>query len=99
MKTLQIQISGGAPVAAALAPLRAMAPDLVLCFGAQGFFRGPALHAALKADVPSAVLAGCSGAGEILDAQVHDGTLALTALKFDRAHARGASTRIDGMAD
>jgi len=99
MKTLQRHLTSGDAIGTALRPLQDLAPDLVLCFGAQGFFRDPALHAALRAAAPHAVLAGCSGAGEILDAQVHDGTLAVTALKFEQATARGAATTIAGMAD
>ena len=76
----------------ALRECQSFAPDLVLCFGAHTFFRDPALHAALAAVAPDAVLAGCSSAGEILESQVHDGTLAITALRFDGAQARGAST-------
>jgi hypothetical protein len=99
MKTLQLHLAAGAALPSALAPLQALAPDLVLCFGAHAFFRDPALHAALAAVAPDAVLAGCSSAGEILESQVHDGTLAITALRFDGAPARGASTTLVGMAD
>ncbi|HJV59600.1 MAG TPA: FIST N-terminal domain-containing protein, partial [Albitalea sp.] len=71
----------------------------LLCFGAQQFFRGPALHAALREAAPRAQLAGCSSAGEILGSQVHDGTLALTAVRFERATAHGAATTLADMAD
>ncbi|WP_372527079.1 FIST signal transduction protein [Piscinibacter sp.] len=99
MKTLQLHVNGGEPLVAALAPLRDFDADLVLCFGAHAFFRDPALHPALHSAAPRAVLAGCSGAGEILNTQVYDGTLALTAVKFDSAQARGAATTIADMAD
>ncbi|HEX6704762.1 MAG TPA: FIST N-terminal domain-containing protein [Albitalea sp.] len=97
MKTLQLQV--GTDAQSAFAPLKAFQPDLVLCFGAHRFFRDAAWHAALRKSAPGAVLAGCSGAGEIVAASVHDGTLAITALKFRHARARGAATRIAGMAD
>ena len=99
MKTIQLHVDADTDLATALAPLRAFDADLVLCFGAHAFFRKSALHATLRAAAPHAVLAGCSGAGEIFDSQVHDGTLAITALKFTSASARGAATNIDGMAD
>jgi len=99
VKILQLHLVDEDDVAAPLQPLRANDPDLVLCFGDQRFFRRPELHRALKTAAPRAALAGCSGAGEILNAQVHDGTLAVIAMKFDRANAVGASTPIAGMAD
>ena len=99
MKTLQLQAHATTELAAALEPLRAFDPDLVLCFGAHPYFRGGELHAALAAAAPRAVPLGCSGAGEILRTQVHDGTLAVTAIKFGQARCRGAATRIAGMAD
>ena len=99
MKIVQLQLTAGQPVAAGLAPLRDFVPQLVLAFGDPAFFRDRELHRALRAAAPGAVLAGCSGAGEIRADQVHDGTLALTALSFDACHASGASTTIAGMAD
>ena len=99
MKTLQLQLRVGDTLSVALAPLLDFDPDLVLCFGDPHFFRDPELHAILSASAPRATLAGCSGAGEILNAQVHDGTLAVTALKFEHARAAGAATRIADMAD
>jgi hypothetical protein len=99
MRTLQLHLSDSDAIGAGLQALQPFDPDLVLCFGDPVFFRCDALHVALKAACPRATLAGCSGAGEILQQQVHDGTLAVTALKFDIAQVHGASTRIAGMAD
>ncbi|HJW11778.1 MAG TPA: FIST N-terminal domain-containing protein [Albitalea sp.] len=99
MRTLQLHLTDSDPLGPALAPLHDFDPDLVLCFGAQAFFRDPALQPALRDAARRAVLAGCSGAGEIVAAQVHDGTLALTALKFERSSACGAATTLAGMAD
>jgi hypothetical protein len=99
MKTLQMQLRVGDDLSVGLAPLRAFDPDLVLCFGDAHFFRDTTLHATLSANAARATLAGCSSAGEILNAQVHDGTLAVTALKFDAGRAAGAATRIADMAD
>jgi hypothetical protein len=99
MKTLQLHVGPADALPAALAALRSFDPDLVLCFGAQGFFRDATLHDTLADVAPRAALAGCSGAGEILNAQVHDGTLALTALKFKHASARSHVMQLAGMAD
>jgi hypothetical protein len=99
MKITQIQLAPSQPLASAIEPLRDLDPHLVLAFGDPAFFSDPGVHRALRAAAPRAVLAGCSSAGEIRRAAVHDGTLALTALAFDAAHARSAATRIDGMAD
>jgi len=99
MKTLQLHLRAGDTLSKGLAPLLDFDPDLVLCFGAHAFFREAALHNTLAAVAPRAALAGCSGAGEIVNAQVHDGTLAVTALKFENARARSAVTPIAGMAD
>lgn len=100
MRTLQLHLSPEQALEQGLQTLHAFDPDLLLCFGAQPFFRGGTLHRALRAAAPNAALAGCSGAGEIVAAQVHDGTLALTALKFERgARARGTSTTLVDMAD
>lgn len=99
MKTMQLHLAGPRIPDHAFAALRPLAPDLVLCFGAPSFFQGAELHAALRAAAPGAALAGCSGAGEIAEGEVHDGTLAVTALRFDHAQARGACTRLADMAD
>ena len=100
MRTLQLHLASDRDLHSALQPLQPFDPDLLLCFGAQPFFRGDTLHRALRAAAPNAALAGCSGAGEIAAAQVHDGTLALTALKFEHgARACGTSTTLVGMAD
>lgn len=99
MKILQLQLAPGQAAADALAPLRDFVPQLVLAFGDPVFFRDRDVHRALRAAAPGAALAGCSGAGEIRGHQVHDGTLAVTAIAFDAAHAQGVSTTIAGMHD
>jgi hypothetical protein len=99
MQALQLHLPDASHLDGGLADLRAFDPDVVLCFGAPAFFRLPSLQAALRGAAPRAQLAGCSGAGEIARQQVHDGTLALTALRFDRARAHGVATDIRGMGD
>ena len=99
MKTLQLHLTPKDSLSSALAPLQAFDADLLLCFGAQEFFRQAELYAALQAAAPRAVITGCSTAGEIMNVQVHDGTLTLTALKFDTVQVRSATTTIDSMAD
>src|SRR5256885_16159771 len=92
MKTLQLQLRVGDSLSTALAPLLDFDPDLVLCFGDPHFFRDPEMHATLSASAPPATLAGCSGAGAILNAQGHSGTPPATALKFEPARPAGAAT-------
>lgn len=99
MRITQLHIGPGEDLRSSLQGLTAFQPDLVLCFGAPLFFRQEGLHAGLREAAPQAVLAGCSGAGEILQAQVHDDTLAVTGVAFDKASVYGASTPIRGMAD
>ena len=98
MKTIQLQLTADGDTTA-LERLRGLDADVVLCFGAQGYFRRPGLHAALREAAPHAAFAGCSSAGEILNSQVHDNTLAVVGVKFAHAGARSAATTIAGMAD
>jgi hypothetical protein len=63
-----------------------------------------ALEALSEADVlrqwqPHAQWVGCSTAGEISDQGVADGSVVLTALRFDEPAFRVVSTRLHGMAD
>jgi hypothetical protein len=64
-------------------------PQLVLVFGGSSL-PGDDVIRAVRSRYPSAMLAGCSTAGEITGAAVADGTLAVTALRFASAHVRAA---------
>lgn len=64
-------------------------PQLVLVFGGSTLAADDVIRA-VRSRYPSAVLAGCSTAGEITGVAVADGTLAVTALRFASAHVRAA---------
>jgi hypothetical protein len=85
------------PDAAGLAPLALLAPQLVLAFGSVGIFQQWA--PSLRQELGSAVLAGCSTAGEISSRGVADGTLVLTALAFESSQVQQVSTELHGMDD
>lgn len=70
------------PTAAALAPLKAAAPTLILAFGHARFFAGGDLGKFLRAQFPHCLVIGCSTAGEIAGGAVYQGTLVLTAAHF-----------------
>jgi len=99
MKTLQTIITSTAETDAEIDKLAMVKPDLVLVFGAVGYFKGTGLAASLQSALPEAIIAGCSTAGEIAVDRVYDNTCVLTAIKFDRASAQAATTRIESMED
>jgi hypothetical protein len=97
MKVLQTTF-GQLPISAQdLVPLAAIEPNLVLVFGPV-----PALQAAadtLAAAFPGACRAGCSTAGEISLKGVEDGTLVVTAVRFERVCLSQVSTPLASMED
>ena len=99
MKTSQVMLHAGAGFDAALQPLLALQPDLLLVFGALPFFDSPRLADTLGRLFPQACMAGCSTAGEIVQGGVYDGTCTVTAVRFARTPIVAKSTVIEGMAD
>jgi hypothetical protein len=99
MRTLSLHLHRPDHFEAVASRLAAFEPDVVLAFGSSARFApdGPAVR--LAGRVPRSVVAGCSGAGEIHGAGVHDHTLSLVALRFDRAHARLAASALGGRPD
>lgn len=61
------------------------AAQLVLAFGSPSALQQGALFEQLRTWYPAAAIAGCSTAGEILGARVHDDSLAVTAVQFERS--------------
>ena len=98
MKVTQITLNH-CPEPSELAPLVALQPQLVLAFGAVARFRDSALLGNLKAALGDATLAGCTTAGEIGNDGVSDGSLVLTALRFEDPALRTACTDLAGMED
>jgi hypothetical protein len=84
---------------AALAPLAAIAPDLVLVFAAPGFFLEAGFAATLARAFPQARRLALSTAGEISSQGVSDDSIVVTAIRFERMAFKVASTDFAGMND
>jgi hypothetical protein len=83
--------------AADFSTLTSMNPDFVVAFGSVDLMKLAA--PSLQASFPNAVRAGCSTAGEISGNGVTDGSLVVTAVKFDAVHLEQVSTVLQGMDD
>lgn len=98
MQVQQCVVNGQAITPSDLAVFQSMKPQLVLVFASL-----EALQAwdaeALKQALPSAQWVGCSTAGEISQQGVSDGSVVLTAIRFEQPAFRVASEPIHGMAD
>src|SRR5882762_5321539 len=57
--------------------------QLALLFGTRAALQDQASMASIRSRFPSAILLGCSTAGEILDTRVYDETVSVTAISFD----------------
>jgi hypothetical protein len=75
------------------------AAQLVFAFGSSNALRQAALFAQIRAWHPAAIIVGCSTAGEILDAEVHEDSLAVTAVQFGRSTVDWAWASIADSAD
>lgn len=82
-----------------LAPLAAIAPQLVLVFGAVERMTEHGLVESLKSAFPAAELAGCTTAGEIGAGGVSDGALVVVALRFSGSRVQLAATDLADMED
>ena len=97
MKVAQTVLQDASTLAAALAPLAAISPHLVLMFGSV-----PLMQACSEglADVFAAAhRVGCSTAGEISAGGVTDGTCVVSAIHFEHTQVALASTRLQSMDD
>jgi hypothetical protein len=97
MRISQITLSKIGPGEADFTVLMALKPQWVIALGSAAALQAGA--GALAAAFPEASRMGCSTAGEISGAGVTDGTLVVTALAFDKAHIKQASTVLSGMED
>lgn len=98
MKIQQAILHSTADVAA-LGPLTASAPSLVLVFGAPAFFEDSQFERDLVTGFPGSHLLGCSTAGEISRGGVHAGSCVITAIHFDHTTLVAASTDLAAMED
>jgi hypothetical protein len=97
MQVAQVILRNTVDIAAELASLIALQPNLVLAFGSVDLLKGAA--PSLAAAFPSARRVGCSTAGEISSQGVADNTCVVTALRFDKVTLAEATTRLSGMDD
>ncbi|MFO1476843.1 MAG: FIST N-terminal domain-containing protein [Verrucomicrobiota bacterium] len=73
--------------------------QLVLVFGSGSALQAPGGLKCLRATWPGAVLFGCSTAGEIVETQVGDETLSVTAIAFDHTRVHAARFQLGEPAD
>jgi len=101
MQIQQWVVTGEQDLGSAQSALGALGADLVLVFGAVDLFSDARLLRGLIAAAPGQHWVGCSTAGEIAGAEVHDHSLVFTGLKFEHADSRAAvvATRLQNMAD
>ena len=99
MKLQQLVLKDSNNFRQQLEPLAALAPNLVIVFGAPAFF-APGGDAGKFGEVfPGAAMIGCSTAGEVSAAGVQDDRCVVTAVRFERARILAGSTDLAGMAD
>ncbi len=97
MKTLQKTVAQAQAAHADFSELSALQPQLVLAFGSVQAIEAaaPGLAQALGA----AHRAGCSTAGEITNEGVNDGTLVVTAVRFEHTRVVQSATQLAHMED
>jgi hypothetical protein len=72
---------------------------LVLVFGSTNLLSDKSLYNSIRKDYPGAVILMNSTAGEILDTEVSDNTISLTAVYFESTKIKAAVTHIQDPAD
>ncbi len=73
--------------------------NLVIVFGSTGLLQQPALYEQIRQEYPQANLLLNSTAGEIIDTQVNDDSLSLTALEMQHTVLRATSVNLEAVAD
>ena len=71
-----------------------IAPQLVVAFGDREVLSEPERFSEITGLYPNAHILTCSTSGEILDSHVYDGTIAVTALQFEKTSLQYATTNI-----
>lgn len=69
--------------------------QLVLVFGSRTLACDETIQQHIKSNFPSAEVIGCTTSGEILDAQIYDETLCLTAIEFKHSSVKVVSVNIN----
>lgn len=80
-------------------PFEMNGAQLVLCFASRSVFESAQPLGALRDAYPSAILLGCSTAGEIRDVFVEDETAVVTALQFEETRVRCSARTVQSPAD
>jgi hypothetical protein len=84
------------PTASWSAPWR---PDIAFAFASRAVLEDPACLRALREELPpSAIVIGCSTAGEICGTSIQDDTLSVTAVGFDHTRVRVARRSVSDRA-
>ena len=74
-------------------------PQIVLAFGARSLMEDPKIFQQMRNFYPGAYLLLCSTAGEILDTEVRDNSISLTAVHFEKTVVRFSETNIEDVHD
>ena len=72
---------------------------LVLVFGAPSYGERPELFKALAAEYPRSHVIGCSTAGEIDQARIHDESLTVAIVRFEKTRVKRAHAQLDAAED
>lgn len=91
------QTDGAGQLAAQLAPLAEIDPQLLLVFGNGAFLTAPVFLEAIAGTFPEAFRLGCSTAGEIATARAHDESCVVTAVAFEHGSLKGVSADLPAM--
>ncbi|MDQ3049745.1 MAG: FIST C-terminal domain-containing protein [Bacteroidota bacterium] len=73
--------------------------DLVIIFGSKDLLKDDSLYDRIRSDYPVANIIMNSTSGEIIDVQVNDETISLTAIKFNKTQIKTASVNIASYAN
>ncbi|WP_273429239.1 FIST signal transduction protein [Chitinibacter tainanensis] len=98
MQIKQLTVTDLAQLPAALQTIT-FAPDWVLILGSPELIADPYCLAALQAGCAEATLVGCSTAGEINQAGVHEHSLVITAVQWAAGRPQLATTQLADMED
>ena len=98
MKSTQVQLKAKSAIDSELSKLEKIAPQLVVMFGSHGMFDADGLALKVSSRFPSALVIGCSTAGEISNSGIDDETLVVTGAHFDsKVHLKPISATVKNM--
>jgi len=78
-------------------PLHAQDAQLVLLFGDRTLATNSAIHIQIREAFPYAEIIGCTTSGEILDDELFDNSLCLTAITFKHSHIQVEHASVDSL--